>query len=93
MGRCMYCHSVVTRNENYCYVCGDTVPKNKRTKVDTKRPPVSPFTNLVFIASLAFTAYCFFAEHKLSLLTTLGISSGLLLVRIGAERLAKKNSN
>ncbi len=93
MGRCLYCHGVVTRDEDYCYICGDRLPKHKRSKVETKRPPVSPFTNLVFMASLAFTAYCFFAEHKLSLPMTLAISSTLLLVRIAAERLAKKNSN
>jgi hypothetical protein len=50
-------------------------------------------TNVVFVASLAFTAYCFFGEHKLSLPVTLAISSTLLLVRIIAERIAKKNAN
>jgi hypothetical protein len=91
MGRCIWCHSVVTKDEDYCYVCGDNVPQ--RTQAVAKRRPVSALTNLVFIASLAFTFYCFFAEHKLSLPVTLGISSGLLLIRIGAEWLANKNLN
>ena len=92
MGRCIYCHSVVTKDEDYCYTCGDHVPR--RTKaVATKQRPVSALTNLVFLASLAFTAYCFFAEHKLSLPVTLAISSALLLIRILAEKLVNRNVN
>jgi hypothetical protein len=91
MGRCGYCHSVVTKEEDYCYVCGDSVPK--QLKVAVRRRPVSAWTNLVFLASLAFTFYCFFAEHKLSLTVTLVISSSLLAIRILAERLANKNSD
>jgi hypothetical protein len=64
----------------------------KQPKMVVKRQPVSAWTNLVFLASLAFTAYCFFAEHKLSLPVTLAISSGLLLVRILAERLANRKT-
>ena len=91
MGRCIYCHSVMTREEEQCYICGDSVPK--RLQVAVKRQAVSPMTNVVFVSSLAFTAYCFFGEHKLSLPVTLAISSTLLLVRIIAERIAKKNAN
>ena len=91
MGRCTYCHSVVTKEEDYCYVCGDTVPKEPKAAL--KRRPVSGFTNLVFLASLAFTFYCFFGEHKLSLTATLLISSALLLIRILAEKLANQNSD
>jgi hypothetical protein len=92
MGRCVYCHSVVTRDEASCYVCGDSVPQDVRSKTAVvKSRPVSPLTNLVFLASLGFTAYCFFAEHKLSLPVTLAISSLLLGIRILAEKLASKN--
>jgi len=82
---------VVSREEVQCYVCGDSVPKRLHAAV--KRQPVSPTTNAVFMASLAFTAYCFFGEHKPSWPVTLAISSTLLLVRIVAERIAKKNAN
>jgi hypothetical protein len=81
----------MTREEEQCYICGDSVPQ--RLQVAVKRQAVSPMTNVVFLASLAFTAYCFFGEHKLSLPVTLAISSTLLLVRIIAERIAKKNAN
>ena len=91
MGRCTYCHSVVTKEEDYCYVCGDSVPKEPKAAV--RRQPVSALTNLAFLASLGFTLYCFFAEHKLSLTVTLVISSSLLAIRILAERLANKNSD
>jgi hypothetical protein len=91
MGRCIYCHSVVTKDEDYCYTCGDRVPKQAQASL--KQRPVSALTNLVFLGSLAFTAYCFFAEHKLSLPVTLAISSALLLIRILAERLINRNVN
>ena len=81
----------MTREEEQCYICGDSVPK--RLHAPVKRQPVSPTTNVVFLASLGFTAYCFFGEHKLSLPVTLAISSTLLLVRFIAERIAKKNAN
>jgi hypothetical protein len=91
MGRCVYCHSIVTRQEDSCYACGDRVPKQARATL--KQRPVSPLTNVVFMASLAFTAYCFLAEHKLSLPVTLTISASLLLIRIIAERLVNRNAN
>jgi hypothetical protein len=91
MGRCTYCHSVVTKEEDYCYVCGDSVPKEPKAAL--RRQPVSTFTNLVFLTSLGFTFYCFFAVHKLSLPITLTISLALLLIRILAEQLVNKNSD
>jgi hypothetical protein len=91
MGRCIWCNSVVKRTDERCYVCGDTLPKY--AGFAHKQRPVSALTNIVFLASLTFTAYCFLAEHKLSLPLTLTISSALLLIRILAERLVNKNSN
>ncbi len=91
MGRCVYCHSVITRHEDYCYMCGDSVIKQKKAAVKSR--PLSAWTNTIFLASLAFTAYRFFGEHKLSLPITLAISASLLLVRILAERLIDKNSD
>ena len=91
MGRCIYCHSVVTKHEDFCYVCGDSVPQQKKAVAVNR--PVSTLTNIVFLASLSFTGYCFFAEHKLSLTATVLISSALLLIRILAEKLAHQNSD
>ena len=80
---------MVGKDDEYCYICGDPVPKQDRTPL--KHRSVSPFTNLVFLASLGFTAYCFFGEPKLSLPVTLVISSALLLIRILADQLVNKN--
>jgi hypothetical protein len=91
MGRCVYCHSVVTKEEDHCYVCGDTVPPYIKGAV--KRRPVSGWTNTIFLASLGFLGYRFFAEHKLSLPVTLAISSALLLLRLVAEWFANRKSN
>jgi len=81
---------VVTSDEDHCYLCGASMPRI--TKRVANRRPVSAWTNLVFILSLGFTAYCFFAEHKLSLPLTIAISSTLLLLRILAEQLANRHA-
>ncbi|HTW67884.1 MAG TPA: hypothetical protein VME17_24890 [Bryobacteraceae bacterium] len=82
---------MVTKDDDYCYICGDSF--QKQAKVAVKRRPVSALTNLVFLISLGFTAYCFLAEHKLSLPMTLAVSSALLLLRILAEHFVNKNVN
>jgi hypothetical protein len=79
---------MIGKDDEYCYTCGDRFPK--QAKVAVKHRPVSALTNLVFLVSLAFTAYCFLGEPKLSLPVTLAISSALLLIRILAERLVNK---
>jgi len=93
MGRCVYCHSVVIKGEDQCYVCGDTVPERVRSKAIAASRPVSGWTNLLFIVSLAFTVYCCLGEHKLSLAVTIAISSGLLGLRIVAEFIARRRAN
>lgn len=94
MSRCLYCHSVIIKGEKECYVCGDTVPKRLRARTAVNPPqPVSGWTNLLFVASLLFTAYCCLAEHKFSLPVTIAISSGLLGLRILAEYIASQRSN
>jgi hypothetical protein len=92
MGRCIYCHSVVTKDEDSCYVCGDRVPRQGKVAA-VNRPPVSALTNAVFLAGLAYTAYSFFGPHKLPLPVTVAISSSLLLVRILAQRIASRKSD
>lgn len=93
MGRCIYCHSVVTKDEDQCYVCGDTVPQRIKARIAAQSRPVSGLTNVIFLASLAFTAYCFFGAHKLTLPSTIAASCTLLLLRIIAERLVNRNAN
>lgn len=90
MARCLYCYNIVTAKDDYCYHCGDRVPKFADV---AKRRPVSGWTNLVFVGSLAFTGYCFLAEHKLSLPLTIAVSCTLLLLRVLAEYIAGRDSN
>jgi hypothetical protein len=83
---------VVTKDEDSCYVCGDSVPRQGKTAV-VNRAPVSALTNTVFLAGLAYTAYSFFGPHKLPLPVTVAISSSLLLIRILAQRIANRKSD
>ena len=92
MSRCIYCHGHIGKDEDHCYICGDVVPEYLKVKTK-RRAPVTALTNVIFLASLGFTCFCFFAGPKLSLPLTIGISSALLLLRIGAERLASKKSS
>jgi len=91
MGRCVYCHSVLTKDETQCYLCGDIVRKQPRAVVEHR--PVPLWITLAFLGSLACTFYCFFSAHILSLPVTLVISLALVLIRILAEWLPYKNSN
>jgi hypothetical protein len=90
MGRCVYCHGVVTRDEDSCYNCGDSV---RRPKIAVSRRPLSGWINTAFIGSLGILAYFFFAEHLLSLPATVAISSALLMIRILIEWLANRSSH
>jgi hypothetical protein len=95
MGRCVYCHSVVVKDEDQCYLCGESMPKKANRRARAVAPPkVLPlWINLAFLGSLACTFYCYFSAHLLSLPVTLVISLALVLIRILAEWLPNKTSN
>jgi hypothetical protein len=96
MGRCVYCHSVVVKDENQCYLCGESMPKQTQGRARTvaQQHRTAPlWINLAFLGSLACTFYGFFSAHILSLPVTLVISLALVLIRILAEWLPAKNSN
>jgi hypothetical protein len=90
MARCLYCYNILTAKDDYCYHCGDRVPKFADT---SKRRPVSGWTNLVFVASLAFTGFCFFVAHTLSLPLAIAFSGTLLGLRLLAGYLVKRDTN
>jgi hypothetical protein len=79
---------VVSRDEKRCYNCGDTKPASRAV---VQRQPVSAWSNTVFIVALAFTFYFFLVERKLSLSLTMAISTALMLLRLAAEWIAKRN--
>lgn len=95
MARCNECSGVIAKNDTECYVCGTPVPgakKFQRRKKQVKASaPITPFSNVLFIASLLLTLISFFT-HKMSLSTTATLSGGLFVARIFSDRLAAKNT-
>lgn len=91
MGRCVWCHGVVTRNDDHCYVCGDSVPKH--VKFVAHKGPAHTLMNVIFVSVLAFSVYCFLSDRKLYMLISFGLACTLLLARIVMERLANRNQD
>jgi hypothetical protein len=102
MARCKECNSVITRTDSECFICGDPVPGRKKTawqsrlweKKDSRdRPPVTPVSNLLFIASIGLTLFSLLAPARIpvSFGATLG---GLLFVaRIVSDRWASRRQS
>jgi hypothetical protein len=95
MARCDECNSVVTRTDSECYICGRAVPgMKKRSMLAHKQPkpapPITPLSNLLFIASLVLTLVSFLSSHKMSLSVSATLSGILLAARIFADRMAAK---
>jgi hypothetical protein len=84
MGRCNSCFAVVKKHDSHCYVCGEKVPRH--ASMVAKRKNISLASNILFILSLGFSFYSFFAQEKLSLTVSLAVSATLLLLRILADR-------
>jgi hypothetical protein len=95
MARCNDCNSIITRTDSECFVCGETVPgakkRSQRRKKEPKPvPPVTPLSNLLFIASLVLTLVSFLSSHKMSIGFSASLSGILLLARVFADRMAAK---
>jgi hypothetical protein len=95
MARCNECNSVVTKNDSECYICSQPVPGVKKgfgrlKKKPKSAPPITPLSNLLFVASLALTAVSFFSNQKMSLSVSATLSGVLLTARILADRMAAK---
>ena len=95
MARCNECHSVVTVKDAECYICGQPVPGaqkrlSSRKKEPKPRPPVTPLSNLLFMASLALTIVSLFVGQKMSLSVSATLSVLLLVARILSDRLAAR---
>jgi hypothetical protein len=92
MARCNECNSVVTAKDAECYICGLKVPGATRQMFRPKKaaPPVTPISNLLFIASLMLTIVSFFSGGRLPLTLTATLSGVLFLARVVSDRLAKQ---
>jgi hypothetical protein len=96
MTRCDQCYSVITRmDDQCCYMCGEPVPGARKSFWRRKREPkpvapVTPLSNLIFIASLALTLISFLSSETMSLPVSATLSGILLLARIFTDRIAAK---
>jgi hypothetical protein len=95
MARCNECNSVLTKTDSECYICGDPVPGAKkrvwrRKKEPKPVPPVTPLSNLLFMASLVLTLVSFLSSQKMSIGLSASLSGILLIARVLSDRMAAK---
>ncbi len=96
MTRCNQCYSLITRKDDErCYICGEPVPgAKKRSRRRAKEPkpvaPVTPLSNLLFIASLSLTVVSLLSSHKMSLSLSATLSAVFLIARVVSDRLAAR---
>lgn len=95
MARCNECYSVITRSDSECYICGRPVPGRKRWSWLRKKeaqpaPPVTPVSNLLFVASIALTLFSFLAPHKLPVSVGATLGGLLFVARVVSDRFAQR---
>jgi hypothetical protein len=98
MARCNQCNSVITRSDVECFVCNEPVPGAKkpfwRRKNEPKAPsqatPVTPLSNLLFVASLGLTLFSFIAPHAMSVAAGSTVGGLLFVARIASDRVAAR---
>jgi hypothetical protein len=95
MARCNECNSVITIQDDDCYVCGEPVPGAKKRATRRRReqkpaPPITPLSNLLFIASLVLTLVSFLSNHKMSMSLSATLSGILFVARLVSDRVAAK---
>jgi hypothetical protein len=95
MGRCNECNSVITKKDSECYICGLPLAGSKRLIPRRKKerkpaPPVTPLSNLLFMASLALTLVSFLSSQKMSVGFSATLSASLWIARIFSDRMAAK---
>lgn len=95
MARCTECNSVITRTDSECYICGLPVPGVKRSiwrrkKESKPLPPVTPLSNLLFVASLGLTLFSFVSPNTMSVSFGATLGGILFVARIVSDRIAMK---
>jgi hypothetical protein len=95
MTRCNACNGVIKRSDLECYTCGDAIPgaikpfwRRKRESQPKPAAPLTPLSNLLFIASLVLMAVSFLSTHKMPFPVSLTVSGILLTARMVADRKA-----
>jgi hypothetical protein len=95
MTRCNECNGIVARVDFECYLCGQPIPGAKKRSWHRKKevkpvPPLTPLSNLLFIASLLLTVVSFVNNQKMSLWLSVTLSGTLLVARVFADRIATR---
>jgi hypothetical protein len=95
MARCNECNSVVTRTDSECYICGLPVPGVnrpfwRRKKERKPSAPVTPVSNLLFVASVGLTLFSFISPHTMSVSFGATLGGALFVARIVSDRIAQK---
>jgi len=93
MTRCNSCNGLVTRTDSECFTCGAPVPGVAKPVWYQKRKakaaaPVTPISNLLFMASLVLTGVSFLSNQKMPLPVSATLSGVLLVARIVTDRRA-----
>lgn len=99
MARCKECNSVITKTDAECYICGLPVPgrnrwawrkKEAEAIIPKPMPPVTPFSNLLFVASIALTLVSFLAPNKVPVSFGVTLGGILFVARIVSDRIAQR---
>lgn len=84
--RCINCNGIVAKDDLACYSCGEPIPKSaRRSSVLPQRRPASKLSNVIFVVSLALTAFSFITPNKPPLSVSLAASGVLILVKVLAD--------
>jgi len=96
MARCYQCYSVLAAKDSECFICGTPIPGAKKKKLRSPKqppkeaPPITPLSNLLFIASLVLAVVSFMVGEKMSLTVSATLSGTLFIARIVSDRMAVK---
>jgi hypothetical protein len=95
MARCNECNGVVTRTDSECYTCGFALPGARRrlwrrAKDSKPVPPVTPLSNLLFMASLGLTLFSFISPNTMSAPFAATLGGMLFVARMISDRVATK---
>ncbi len=99
MARCKECNSVITRMDSDCYICGEPVPgrkgwawrkKEAKATIPKPKPPVTPFSNLLFVVSIALTLFSILAPNKIPISIGATLGGVLFVARIVSDRIAQR---
>jgi len=93
MTRCNSCNAVIAKIDSERYTCGEPVPGTAKLFWRSKREskpaaPVTPLSNLLFLASLALMGFSFLSHQRMPLPVSATLSGILLTARIAADRKA-----